>query len=113
MSDRDKLELPPMAERRPAQRRRVVWRGRCVYLDGSHNFDCTIRDLSESGARIAIQGAQMIPQRFYLIDRTNRTAHEVKVAWNNGKQLGLRFLSSVSVEAITDPDLAFLKGLAG
>jgi hypothetical protein len=54
----------------------------------------------------------MIPQRFYLIDRTNRSAHEVKVVWNDGKQIGLKFLSSFSVDTITDRELAFLKGLA-
>jgi len=113
MSDSDKPELPPMAERRPRQRRRVIWRGRCVYLDGSRTFDCVIRDATETGARIAIQGAEMIPQHFYLIDRTNRTAHEVKVIWNNGKQLGLQFLSSFNVDAIKAKDLAFLKRLAG
>jgi len=112
MNDRDKLELPPMAERRPTQRRRVVWRGRCVYPDGTRTFDCVIRDASETGARIAIQGAQMIPQRFYLVDRTNRTAHEVKVVWNNGKQLGLQFLTSFAVDTIKAKDLAFLKRLA-
>lgn len=112
MKDRDKLELPPMAERRPTQRRRVVWRGRCVYPDGSRTFDCVIRDASETGARIAIKGAQMIPKRFYLIDRTNRTAHDVTVVWNNGKQLGLHFLNSFDVDTIKSKDLAFLKRLA-
>jgi PilZ domain len=112
MDERDKSELPPMAERRPAQRRRVVWRGRCAWLDGSRSFDCTIRDRSETGARIVIQGAQMVPQRFYLIDRTNRTAHEVKVAWNDGKQLGLQFVNSFDIDAIKSRELAFLKGLA-
>jgi hypothetical protein len=111
MQERDKPELPPMAERRPAPRRRVIWRGRCAFLDGSRSFDCTIRDLSQSGARISIQGAQMIPQHFYLIDRTNRTVHEVKVAWNNGKQLGLQFLNSFDVDTIKDRELAFLKRL--
>jgi hypothetical protein len=109
---RDNPELPPMAERRPAQRRRVIWRGRCAYLDGSRNFNCTIRDCSETGARIAITGAQMLPQRFYLIDRTNRTAHEAKVIWSDGKQFGLTFLNSFDVDTIKSRDLAFLKRLA-
>jgi len=112
MGDRDKVELPPMAERRPGQRRRVVWRGRCVVTDGSRTFDCVIRDATETGTRIAIQGAQMIPKQFYLIDRTNRTAHEVKVIWNNGKQLGLQYLSSFDVDTIKAKDLIFLKRLA-
>jgi hypothetical protein len=112
MGDRDKLELPPMAERRPNQRRRVVWRGRCVYPDGSRTFDCVIRDATETGARIAIQGTQMIPRHFYLIDRTNRTVHEVEVIWNNGKQLGLQYLSSFHVDTIKAKNLVFLKGLA-
>jgi len=112
MKDRDKLELPPMAERRPAQRRRVVWRGSCTYPDGSRTFDCVIRDASETGARIAIKGAQMVPQRFYLIDRTNRTAHDVKIAWTDGKEFGLQFLESFGVDTIKSKDLAFLKRLA-
>ncbi len=110
MSDRD--ELPPMAERRPKQRRRVVWGGRCVALDGSRTFDCVIRDATETGARIAIKGAQMVPQHFYLIDRTHRTAHEVKVIWSDGKQFGLEFLNSFALEAIKSKELVFLKTLA-
>jgi hypothetical protein len=112
MGEHDESDLPPMAERRPGQRRRVVWRGRCVYPDGSRSFDCVIRDANETGARIAIQGAQIVPQRFYLVDRTNRTAHDVKVIWSDGKQFGLEFVSSFALDAIPSRDLAFLKGLA-
>jgi len=54
----------------------------------------------------------MVPKQFYLIDRTNRTAHDVKVVWNNGKQLGLQFLNSFDVDTIKTKDLAFLKRLA-
>jgi hypothetical protein len=112
MTDRDSPELPPKVERRPATRRRVIWRGRGVHVGGGYDFECTIRDFSDTGARIAVRGAPMIPSHFYLVNVTTRTVHEVKVVWNDGKLLGLRFLQSFPVDAIPDPELLYLKGFA-
>jgi hypothetical protein len=90
----------------------VVWRGRGVHFGGGYNFACTIRDLSDTGARIAVRGAPIIPSRFHLINVTSRTAHEVQVAWNDGKQLGLQFVNSFSLDQIPEPGLNYLRGLA-
>jgi hypothetical protein len=108
MKDRDSPDLPPRIERRPAPRRRVIWRGRGVHPGG--DFECTIRDLSDTGARIAVRGAPMIPSRFHLVNVTTRTVHDVKVVWNDGKALGLKFLASFPADAIVDPELDYLKG---
>jgi hypothetical protein len=101
-----------MSERRPNPRKRVLWSGKVVYANGDYSFPCTIRDWSENGARIAIRGAPIIPKNFYLLNLTSRTAHDATVSWNDGRQLGLKFTKSFSLDSIVDPEIAFLKKAA-
>jgi hypothetical protein len=98
-----------MRERRPKPRKRVLWSGKIVYVNGDFSIPCTIRDWFDIGARIAIRGAPIIPKRFYLLNITTRTAHDALVAWSDGRQLGLTFERSVSLDAIVDPQFEFLK----
>ena len=46
-------DSPPPAERRPKARQRVLLTGIVAYANGAHSFHCTIRNLSETGARLA------------------------------------------------------------
>ena len=50
-----------MAERRPKTRKRVLLTGIIAYGDGAHSFHCTIRNLSESGARLAVANSTLFP----------------------------------------------------
>jgi hypothetical protein len=87
----------------------VLWSGKIVYSGGEYTFGCTIRDFSDSGARIVLRGAPIIPREFYLLNLTTRTCHEASVAWNDGRQLGLKLARSFPIDSIVDPALAFLK----
>jgi hypothetical protein len=102
---------PPLAERRPKPRKRVLFGGRISYFDGAHHFNCSIRDLSDTGARITLQPGQPIPSNVYLIDTRNRIVHESKVVWNSGREAGLTFVKSFAVSTIDDPQLLYLKHL--
>ena len=104
-------DVPPPAERRPSPRKRVLLRGVVTYLGGTHSFDCMIRDLSESGARISLSAVQPISSHVYLIDVRGRTAYEATVVWNKGMQLGLKFLKTLPLANVTDPELAYLAKL--
>jgi hypothetical protein len=104
-------EPPPLTERRPKPRKRVLFGGRVSYLDGTQHFDCSIRDLSETGARITLKPGLPIPSKVYLIDTRNRTAHEAKVVWNNGREAGLEFVTSFALSAIDNPQLLYLRRL--
>jgi hypothetical protein len=104
-------EPPPLVERRPKPRKRVVFGGHVSYSDGAYHFGCTIRDLSETGARISLKPGQPMPSSVHLIDTRNRVVHESKVVWNNGREAGLRFLNSFAISAISDPKLLYLKRL--
>jgi hypothetical protein len=59
---------PPIAERRPKTRKRVLLTGIIAYGEGAHSFHCTIRTLSETGARLAVTGSMLLPADFYLIN---------------------------------------------
>src|SRR5476651_1220075 len=104
-------DLPPPAERRPSPRRRVLLGGLVAYSDGERSFDCIIRNLSDTGARITLPPSQPVPSNIYLINVRDRTAHEAKIMWNDGFEAGVAFLKSFPITDLPDPKLAYLKRL--
>lgn len=104
-------ELPPSADRRPERRRRTLLGGRVSYGNGAHVFDCTIRDLSASGARITVPGQQPIASQVYLINIRDRLVYEAVVVWNRGGHAGLSFQRIIPISDLADKDLEYLRRL--
>jgi len=104
-------DQPPPAERRPKPRKRVLLRGIITFAKGAHSFDCTIRNLSESGARLLVGKSAQFPSDFYLINVRDGLLHEAKLIWNKGEEIGVAFKSTSTFDTITDPALGFLKRL--
>jgi len=102
---------PPVAERRPKGRKRVLLTGIVAYGNGAHSFHCTFRNLSETGARLAVGSNAQFPSDFYLINIRDRVAYEAKLVWNRGTEIGVTFKNTLPLGGITDPALAFLKQL--
>jgi hypothetical protein len=102
-------ELPPIAERRPAKRGRVLLSGVLVHADDSHSFRCAIRDLGPNGARITIPKGQMIPRNVYLIDIRAQKARQAELVWVDAHFAGLKYLQSIDLTKPLDPALIFLK----
>jgi hypothetical protein len=75
--------------KRGSPRQRVLKSGKIVFAGGSISVDCTIRNLSEAGARLQVPVA--IPDRFTLVDAHARTRREASVVWRKGDQIGVRF----------------------
>jgi len=110
MKDED-IAPPPVAERRPTPRSRVLLSGVVAYGDGAYSFDCAFRNLSSTGARVAVGKNTQFPSQFFLINIRDRVAYDCKVAWNKGGEVGVAFKATVPLSAITDPGLAYLKKL--
>jgi hypothetical protein len=100
---------PPVAERRPKSRRRALLGGQVVHSGGRFSFPCTIRNISEDGARIAFKKGQMMPSDFYLVDTWAGQGHRAHIAWVTATEAGLSFSTSFDMNAITDPALTYLK----
>jgi len=80
-----------------------------VYADGRHTIDCTIRDLSEDGARLLLKSLQTIPAKFHLINFRAHALHEAEVVRMKGLELGVRLLSTLDLRSSSDPGLAHLR----
>ena len=79
------IEKPPLvsgADRRH-ERKRVLFGGRAIYGDGVFSIQCTIRDISEGGARIAVSRGIQLPQNIFFLDLKGGTCHEAEVVWRD------------------------------
>src|ERR1700761_4710532 len=108
---RDTQNLPPHVvpkapaqnERRPKPRRRVLLAGKVSYFDGAHEFACSIRDISDTGAKIALPKGQPIPKTIALANLTARVLYKAEVVWNNGRDAGVRFLEQIPASDVSEP----------
>jgi hypothetical protein len=106
-------DLPPLAEQRPSPRRRALLGGRIVYAEGRFSLPCTIRNISESGLRIAFAPNTTLPARFYLINARERMIYRGQIIWANKAEAGLKIEEMFSADAVP-PDVAYLhRFLAG
>jgi hypothetical protein len=98
---------PSVAEKRGAPRRRVLLSAKLSF--NMTVADCTIRDLSENGARIHAPGVLGLPDEVYLlILREGLVVHAQRV-WAKFPLFGLRFLSTEEIDRCTHPQTAPLK----
>lgn len=111
MRIQDDNSKPPIAERRPNRRKRVLMSGVVSHADGAYSFDCTFRNLSDSGALVAIGTHVPFPSEFYLISVRDGIVYELAVVHNTGREVGVRFKNSFALSAIPDRSLNYLKRL--
>lgn len=92
------------ADRRRARRPRVLLGGKLVFGNATQSADCTIRDLSETGARVRISADLPIGGEVWLINITGGVAWRAQTAWRRANELGLQFLEQADLkEPLTGP----------
>jgi hypothetical protein len=69
--------------------------GRLLSLDGRCNYDCTVTDVSEGGARVACDAFGLIPARIFLFVARTGDLFECEVRWRRDCEIGLRFIDAV------------------
>jgi PilZ domain len=70
-----------MEEKRKSQRRRVLKTGKIVFNGGRSLIDCTVRNISDTGALLRVTSPVGIPEQFVLYieaDGFQRTAKVVR-----------------------------------
>jgi hypothetical protein len=78
-----------MPHRRNASRRRVLKTGFIEF--GDTGIECTVRDISESGAAIHVVTPLYIPDRFTLFIPTEQSRRTCRIAWRKGGRMGVVF----------------------
>jgi hypothetical protein len=79
------------AQRRGAERRKTLLTGKVVFNDMASVFDCVVRDMSESGARIKLAAPVQVPPVFGL-RLTDGRYYRCKVRRRAALELGVEFL---------------------
>lgn len=85
-----------MEEKRKIPRRRVLKEGKIVYADGLRVLDCTIRDMSTSGARLLISSTVGLPDTFQLYEKSSGLLYPARIAWRQTNSLGVEFQGAPS-----------------
>ena len=80
---------PAMIEKRSATRHRVYKRG-TISFNGA-GFDCTVRNLSERGARIDVDGPVLLPEQFDLVVGSDKVTYRCRVIWSSGQRFCVVF----------------------
>ena len=64
-------------------------------IDGTWRRECTMEDVSESGAKLTIDGSVEglhLKEFFLLLSSTGLAYRRCELAWVNGDQIGVNFL---------------------
>jgi hypothetical protein len=84
-------------ERRRILRRKVNIAAR-IDVDGTIR-DCTVVDISELGANVAVEAADQLPDSFMLLlTPSGHPARRCRVAWRSGENVGVEFLPETPSE---------------
>jgi hypothetical protein len=78
-----------MDPQRIAPRRRILKAGSIE--SGGEVIDCTVRNLSETGAALEVVSPLFIPDRFTLIVQTEHLKRPCRIVWRKAKRIGVAF----------------------
>jgi hypothetical protein len=78
-----------MTGQRTASRRRVLKAGSIEF--GGGEFECTIRNVSETGAALEVTTPLYIPDRFMLLVQSEQSKRACRVVWRKQKRIGVTF----------------------
>ena len=91
-------ETPEDARMSP--RRRVLKAGIAASNDRHITVACTVRDISETGARLRVEGSLTIPDTFELIIDMDGLEANCEVMWRKGNEVGARFVGAPRTVAV-------------
>jgi hypothetical protein len=80
-----------MDDKRKSPRRRVLKEGKIVFADALCLLDCTIREMSDGGARLMISSTMGIPETFQLYEKSSGRLYPSTVAWRLSNVIGVKF----------------------
>ena len=103
----DSRKAPAAPKNRAAPRTRVLFGGKIVHGDGAFSVDCTIRDLSQTGAKITLGQRVAIPSEVWFIDLHSGIAYAAQVVWRRTPYAGLRFGKGIALSS-APKDLGYL-----
>lgn len=69
-------------------------------LCGAFAWDCIIRDLSSSGAKVQMLSSSAPPGTAQLVDLAAGLAHDVTIAWQRDREVGMRIVRTYDLRGL-------------
>jgi hypothetical protein len=97
------VEQHGMSEHRRESRLRTFLKGRIIFNKGASTMDCLVRDLSASGARLALTETTTLPESFDLyIPQKDRT-YRATLCWRRADGIGITFVDEAAPAPVPVP----------
>lgn len=80
-----------MHDKRKEHRDKAAWPGRIAFDAGAQLRECTIRDISHSGARLTFGDAHALPRAFELLIVPTGEIFQATLQWRRGREAGVQF----------------------
>jgi hypothetical protein len=92
-----------MQDRRANVRDRVLFGGRAE-VDARSSMNCVVRNLSENGACVEVEGHAPVPDEINLTIARKGRSYLAHVIWREANRLGLAFRTMMSDPGASDLD---------
>jgi hypothetical protein len=92
--------MEPVEQRRVSPRSRTLLEGHIIYNNRLSRMECTVRDLSETGARIMFEQPVKVPAQFELQIPKRKLVRQAQVMWYDGQNHGVMFLDDEAGQSI-------------
>lgn len=80
-----------MGENKRSDQRQKVLKSARIVLDDLQGIDCTLRDVSATGAKLLVKKPNDLPDLFRLLFASDSTIRPVKVMWRKPDSVGVHF----------------------
>jgi hypothetical protein len=81
-----------MSNNRKELRQRTFLKGRIVFNNGASSMDCLVRDMSSSGARLALTQTAALPEVFELYIPVKDRSYRSSLRWRRSDGIGITFV---------------------
>jgi hypothetical protein len=89
-------------DQRSSKRSRTFLDGRIIFNNRSSVINCTVRDLSDAGARIVFGHAILIPTEFEFEIPRKGLSVWARVMWSNGREHGVKFTTGFQAKEFSE-----------
>ena len=90
---------------------RTCLTGKLVHGEGAFSIDCTVRNISEGGAKVTLNQNQSLPLNVFLVVVKYCTAYQSEIVWANYPARGLKFLARYKLDKPVPKKLRYLRRL--
>ncbi len=86
-------------DQRKAERSPVEMGAKGLLPQNSDAIDCTVVDISDSGARIELRDVDVVPRRFKLFVPDKHALCECRVVRQSGNEIGVEFENRIDLKS--------------